>query len=67
MIKKKYRVLKTITTVEWTLYKDEMVAFINEEVEGDWRVKDTIGRIWFVNKNQLTDSPVSLSRVKQDG
>tara|TARA_Y100000996_G_scaffold394186_1_gene358312 strand:- start:51 stop:254 length:204 start_codon:yes stop_codon:yes gene_type:complete len=67
MIKKKYRVLKTITTVEGTLYKDEMVAFINEEVDGDWRVKDTMGRIWFVNKNQLTDSPVSLSRGKQDG
>ncbi len=62
MIKKKYRVIETITTVEGTLYKDEMVTFVNEEVDSDWRVKDTMGRIWFVNKNQLTDSPVSLSR-----
>ena len=27
-MKKKYRVLETITTVEGTLYKDEMVTFI---------------------------------------
>tara|TARA_Y100000996_G_scaffold388545_1_gene348195 strand:+ start:740 stop:925 length:186 start_codon:yes stop_codon:yes gene_type:complete len=61
-MKKKYRVLETITTVEGTLYKDEMVTFINEEVDGDWRVKDNMGRIWFVNKNQLTDSPVALTK-----
>jgi hypothetical protein len=62
MIKKKYRIIETITTVEGTLYKDEMVTFVNEEADGDWRVKDNMGRIWFVNKKQLTDSPVSLSR-----
>ena len=62
MIKKKYRVLKTITTVEGTLYKDEMVAFINEEVDGDWRVKDSRGRIWFLNPQKLTESPMALSR-----
>ena len=62
MIKKKYRVLKTITTVEGTLYKDEMVAFINEEVDGDWRVKDSMGRIWFLNPQKLSDSPMALSR-----
>ena len=62
MIKKKYRVLKTITTVEGTLYKDEMVAFINEEVDGDWRVKDSMGRIWFLNPQKLTESPMALSR-----
>ena len=65
-MKKKYRVLETITTVEGTLYKDEMVTFINEEVDGDWRVKDNMGRIWFVNPKQLTDSPVILSREKSD-
>tara|TARA_R100000030_G_C3230608_1_gene118173 strand:+ start:460 stop:660 length:201 start_codon:yes stop_codon:yes gene_type:complete len=65
MIKKKYRIIETITTVEGTLYKDEMVTFVNEEADGDWRVKDNMGRIWFVNKKQLTDSPVSLSRGEQ--
>jgi len=62
MIKKKYRVLKTITTVEGTLYKEEVVTFVNEEEDGDWRVKDNMGRIWYVNPKQLTDSPVALSK-----
>ncbi len=62
MIKKKYRVLKTITTVDGTLYKDELVTFENKEVDGDWRVKDNMGRIWFLNSEKLTDSPVALSR-----
>ncbi len=62
MIKKKYRVLKTITTVDGTLYKDELVTFENKEVDGDWRVKDNMCRIWFLNSEKLTDSPVALSR-----
>ena len=62
MVKKKHRVLETVTTVEGTLYKDEVVTFENKEEDGDWRVKDNMGRIWFVNKNQLTDSPVVLTK-----
>ena len=62
MVKKKHRVLETVTTVEGTLYKDEVVTFENKEEDGDWRVKDNMGRIWFVNKNQLTDSPVALTK-----
>ena len=62
MVKKKYRVLETVTTVDGTLYKEELVTFQNEEADGDWRVKDNMGRIWFVNPKQLTDSPVALSR-----
>ena len=58
MIKKKYRVLETITTVDGTLYKEEIVTYQNKEDDGDWRVKDSMGRIWFVNPKQLTDSPV---------
>ena len=61
-MRKKYRVLKTITTVEGTLYEKELVTFENEEADGDWRVKDSMGRIWFVNPKQLTKSPVQLSR-----
>ena len=62
MIKKKYRVLETITTVDGTLYKEEIVTYQNKEDDGDWRVKDSMGRIWFVNPKQLSNSPVALSR-----
>ena len=62
MVKKKFRVLKTITTVEGTLYENELVTFENKEADGDWRVKDNMGRIWYVNPNKLTKSPVALSR-----
>ena len=62
MIKKKYRVLETIITVDGTLYKEELVTFQNEEEDGDWRVKDNMGRIWFIDSKKLTDSPVSLSK-----
>ena len=66
MVKKKYRVIKTVTTVDGTLYKEEIVTYQNKEDDGDWRVKDSMGRIWFVNPKQLTDSPVILSREKSD-
>ena len=62
IVKKKFRVLKTITTVEGTLYENELVTFENKEADGDWRVKDSMGRIWYVNPIKLTDSPAALSR-----
>ena len=62
VVKKKYRVIKTVTTVDGTLYKEELVTFENKEEDGDWRVKDNMGRIWYVDPKNLTDSPVSLSR-----
>ena len=63
-MKKKYRVLETITTVDGTLYKDELVTFENEEDDGDWRVKDNMGRIWFVDSKKLSNSSVALSKEK---
>jgi len=62
MVKKRYRVLETVTTVDGTLYEKEVVTFENEEADGDWRVKDNMGRIWYVDPKKLTDSPISLSR-----
>ena len=62
MVKKKYRVIKTVTTVDGTLYKEELVTFENKEDDGDWRVKDNMGRIWYVDPKNLTDSPVALSK-----
>ena len=50
----KMKVIKTVTTVDGTLYKDEIVKF-QEAVHsnGDYRVKDSMGRIWFIKKENL--------------
>ena len=55
MVKKdsKLKVEKTVSTVEGTLYEKEIVKFQRKE-DGHYRVKDSMGRIWFVNKNNLT-------------
>ena len=63
-MKKKYRVLETVTTVDGTLYEKEIVTFENKEADGDWRVKDNMGRIWFVNPQKLSNTPVQISRGK---
>jgi hypothetical protein len=65
MIRKSYRVLQTIATVDGTLYEGDMVHFQSEENNGDWRVKDTMGKIWYVKKQQVTDTPVRLSRKEK--
>ena len=65
MIRKSYRVLETISTVDGTLYEGDMVHFENEEENGDWRVKDSMGKIWYIQPNQLTKSPIMLSREKE--
>jgi len=59
---KKYRVSETLTTYSGTLYKDELVKFINEEKTGEYRVKDGMGRIWFVDSKIL--KLVSISKEK---
>ena len=51
--RKRYKVINSITTVNGTLYAKEAVFFENVEKNGDYRVKDTMGRIWFVNKENL--------------
>ena len=63
MIKKGYRVLETISTVNGTLYKDDLVDF---ESNGDWRVKDKMGKIWYIKEQQLSSSPVRLSKESKD-
>ena len=65
MIKKKYRVLETETTVDGTLYKDEVVTFENKEADGDWRVKDSMGRIWYMKPQKLSNSPIQMSRAEK--
>ena len=48
----RYKINKTVYTVEGTLYKDEIVKFVQRE-DGHYRVKDSMGKIWFVNKDNL--------------
>ena len=50
----KMKVVKTVTTVDGTLYKGEIVKF-QEAVYSNvyYRVKDSMGRIWFVKKKNL--------------
>ena len=51
----KYKVIKDYPTVEGMLYKNEMVKLDNGDTRTDKiRVKDSTGKIWFVNKNNLT-------------
>ena len=52
-MKNKMKVLETITTVNGTLYKDEIVIFEGKEKNGDYRVKDSMGRIWFIKEEKL--------------
>lgn len=54
MVKKdsKFEVIKTVTTVNGTLYKGEKVRFQRKE-DGHNRVKDSMGRIWFVEDKNL--------------
>ena len=50
----KMKVIKTVTTVEGTLYKGEIVKFQEAvNTNGDYRVKDSMGRIWFIKKENL--------------
>ena len=51
----KLKVIKTVTTVEGTLYEGEVVRFQEVEKNGDYRVKDSMGRIWFLPKEVLRE------------
>ena len=52
---KKYKVIKDYPTVAGMLYKDEIVKLDNGSSEKNKiRVKDSTGKIWFVDKNILT-------------
>ncbi len=52
----KYKVIKDYPTVEGMLYKNEIVKLDNGDNRPDKiRVKDATGKIWFVDKNNLTN------------
>ena len=53
---KKYKVIKDYPTINGMLYKDEVVKLDNGNFEKTKiRVKDSTGKIWFVDKNILTN------------
>jgi|TARA_B100001094_G_C17960149_1_gene685003 hypothetical protein len=53
MNKNKCKVLQTVTTVEGTLYEGEVVTVQDKEKNGDIRVKDTMGKIWYIKDDIL--------------
>ena len=52
MIDKKVKIIETVSTINGTLYKDEVVHVENSE-NGNYRVKDSMGRIWYIDKNNV--------------
>jgi hypothetical protein len=52
----KYKVIKDYPTINGMLYKDEIVKLDNGDLEKNKiRVKDSTGKIWFIDKNILTN------------
>ena len=53
-ILKRGKVLSTVATVNGTLYKDEVVKIEGTE-NGDYRVRDATGKIWYVVKTNILE------------
>jgi len=51
--KSKCEVLQTVTTVDGTLYEGEVVTVQDKEKNGDIRVKDAMGKIWYIKDDIL--------------
>ena len=49
----KYKVIKDYPTVDGMLYKNELVKLDNGDSKDKVRVKDSTGKIWFVERNIL--------------
>jgi len=53
IMKNKMKVRNTLTTIDGTLYENDVVSVEGKEKNGDLRVKDTMGRIWFLKEEML--------------
>ncbi len=51
----KYKVIKDYPTVDGMLYKNEIVKLDNGDSKDKVRVKDSTGKIWFVERNILVN------------
>jgi hypothetical protein len=49
---KKGTVTQTLTTINGTLYEGEVVKIIRKE-NGDYRVKDALGKIWYIERSLI--------------
>ncbi len=50
------KVKNTLTTIDGTLYENDIVFVEGTEKNGDLRVKDSMGRIWFLKvMNDVTE------------
>ena len=52
-MKDKMKIKSTLTTIDGTLYENDIVFVEGTEKNGDLRVKDTMGRIWFLKQEML--------------
>lgn len=56
MAKQKYPfkgiMIETVSTFNGTLYKDDEVT-VEQSENGDYRLIDNIGKIWYVPKNKI--------------
>jgi hypothetical protein len=50
--KEQYEVVKDIMTHNGTLHKGDIVT-ITEKLEKEYKVKDGVGKIWYINKNDV--------------
>ena len=66
MIGKKAKVIKTISTINGTLYEDDVVLVERSE-NGNYRVKDTMGRIWYVDKKNIGFIVTKQKKNKKNG
>ena len=52
-MKNKMKFRNTLTTIDGTLYENDVVSVEGKEKNGDLRVKDVMGRIWFLKEEML--------------
>ena len=51
---KKFKVIENYSTTEGTLYQGEVLKEDdNNTLDGHKRLKDSMGRVWFIPKNYL--------------
>tara|TARA_Y100000590_G_scaffold406921_1_gene496663 strand:+ start:35 stop:208 length:174 start_codon:yes stop_codon:yes gene_type:complete len=49
----KYKIIKDYPTIDGMLYKNEIVKLDNGDTKDKIRVKDSTGKIWFVDSKYL--------------
>ncbi len=49
----KYKIIKDYPTIDGMLYKNEIVKLDNGDTKDKVRVKDSTGKIWFVDSKYL--------------